>query len=369
MSKVRPDVGLLTMKIAIVGSRGVPPKYGGFETLAENLAKQLVLKNHQVYVTGFDGDCLTLTVTEVLYATSITVPEKGIRVLNNIRCTRAAEKFLSKNFEIDAVIVLNDVNYFVARKFWMRGKRTLLHLDGAEARRSGLPLMGQFAHWFFRRLAVTSGIQLVVDSVAIKEDMRLSNKRVSVISYAPHFDEAKKPEYKNLSLEPRRYFVAIARFVDENQILQLIDGYISSGRDEQLLVIGLGTGSKKYENRAIEAALSNENVHVLPKNYDRAEINWLLQNAKGYIHGHSVGGTNPILVDARLHAQVILSHDNPYNRENSGRKEHFWSNSDQLTNLLKSLDSLTVSDEVSDYGLDSWETIALQYLELLTKRD
>jgi len=149
----------------------------------------------------------------------------------------------------------------------------------------------------------------------------------------------------------------------------LIDGYISSGRDEQLFIIGLGTGSKKYEMRVINAAQYDENIHVLPKNYDRAEINWLLQNAKGYIHGHSVGGTNPILVDARLHAQLIFSHDNPYNRENSGHKEHFWSNDDQLTKLLKDIDLLEVNTDANDYGLDSWDTIALQYLELLTKRD
>jgi glycosyltransferase involved in cell wall biosynthesis len=208
-----------------------------------------------------------------------------------------------------------------------------------------------------------------VDSAAIKEDMKLSNKRVSVISYAPHFDEAKKPEYKNANLEPNRYFVAIARFVDENQILQLIDGYISSGRDEQLFIIGLGTGRRKYEMRVINAAQRDENIQVLPRNYDRAEINWLLQNAKGYIHGHSVGGTNPILVDARLHAQLILSHDNPYNRENSGNKEHFWSDNDQLSKLLKNIDLLEVNTDSSDYGLDSWETIALQYLDLLTKKD
>jgi hypothetical protein len=280
-----------------------------------------------------------------------------------------ATQDLDTKHSFDTVIVLNDVNYFVARKYWKKGVRTVLHLDGAEAKRSGLPFIGKFAHWFFRRLAVKSRIPLVVDSVAIQEDMKLSSKRVVVISYAPHIDEANKPEFKNVNLDPRRYFVAIARFVDENQMLQLIDGYISSGRDEQLFVIGLGTGSKKYEARVMNAAQYDENIQVLPKNYDRAEINWLLQNAKGYIHGHSVGGTNPILVDARLHAELILSHDNPYNRENSGHKEHFWSNNDQLIELLKSIDLLEVSTDASDYHLDSWETIALQYLDLLTKRD
>lgn len=357
------------MKILICGSRGIPAQYGGFESLAQALADNFSKDNHVTLVTGFTNEIKVPVVNQFSGNFSYQIPARGLRFAQNFLCTWKATSDLDAEHDFDAVIVLNDVNYFVARKYWKKGIRTVLHLDGAEAKRSGLPFVGKFAHWFFRRLALKSEIPLLVDSVAIKEDMKLSSQKLAVISYAPHNDKAMKPEYKNISLEPKGFFVAIARFVNENQILQLIDGLISSGRKEQLLVIGLGTGSKKYENRAIEAAQSNENVHLLPKNYNRAEINWLLQNAKGYIHGHSVGGTNPILVDARLHAQLILSHDNPYNRENSGRKEHFWSNNDQLINLLNSIDSLKVSDQVSEYRLDSWETIALKYLELLTKRD
>jgi hypothetical protein len=357
------------MKILICGSRGIPAQYGGFESLAQALAMNFNDHEHEVVVTGFSNQIKEPVINLRNRNFSYQIPARGPRFVQNFLCTWIATQDLDTKHSFDAVIVLNDVNYFVARKYWKKGVRTVLHLDGAEAKRSGLPFIGKVAHWFFRRLAVKSGVPLVVDSVAIQEDMKLSNKGVSVISYAPHFDEAKKPEYKNVYLEPNRYFVAIARFVDENQILQLIDGYISSGRDEHLFVIGLGTGSKKYELRVMNVAQYDENIHVLPKNYDRAEINWLLQNAKGYIHGHSVGGTNPILVDARLHARLILSHDNPYNRENSGHKEHFWSNNDQLIELLKSIDLLEVSTDASDYHLDSWETIALQYLDLLTKRD
>jgi len=357
------------MKILICGSRGIPAQYGGFESLAQALTLNFNDHGHEVVVTGFSNEIKEPVINQRNGNISYQIPARGPRFLQNFLCTWIATRDLDAKNSFHAVIVLNDVNYFVARKYWKKGARTVLHLDGAEAKRSGLPLIGKFAHWFFRQLAVKSRIPLVVDSVAIKEDMKLSNKGVSVISYAPHIDEAKKPEYKNVNLDPRRYFVAIARFVDENQILQLIDGYISSGRDEQLFIIGLGTGSKKYEVRVMNASQYDENIQVLPKNYDRAEINWLLQNAKGYIHGHSVGGTNPILVDARLHARLILSHDNPYNRENSGHKEHFWSNNDQLIELLKSIDLLEVSTDVSDYHLDSWETIALQYLDLLTKRD
>jgi glycosyltransferase involved in cell wall biosynthesis len=357
------------VRIGILGSRGIPASYGGFETLAEQLALHLAAKDFQIFVTGFDKHRRAPRFLSNSNLTTITVFAIGPKFLHNFLSTWRASRLLRKQIKLDAVIVLNDVNYFVARKYWKMGVVTILHLDGAEARRSGLPIIGKLAHWFFRQLAIRSGVHLVVDSVAIKEDLKSSSQKMAVISYAPHFDVVKKPEHLKINLESKRFFLAIARFVEENQLIELIDAFISSGLDEQLLVIGLGTGSKKYENRAFNAAKGNENIHLLPKNYDRSEINWLLQNAKGYIHGHSVGGTNPILVDARLHAQLILSHDNPYNRENSGYKEHFWTNNDQLTNLLKSIDSLGVRRDASDYALDSWETIALQYLELLTKRD
>ena len=357
------------MKILICGSRGIPARYGGFESLAQGLTLNFNDHEHEVVVTGFSNEIKEPVTNQRNRNLSYQIPARGPRFVQNFLCTWIATQDLDTKHSFDAVIVLNDVNYFVARKYWKKGVRTVLHLDGAEAKRSGLPFIGKLAHWFFRRLAVKSEMPLVVDAVAIKEDMKLSCKRVAVISYAPHFDEAKKPEYKNINLESNRYFLAIARFVDENQTLQLIDGYISSGREEQLVIVGLGTGSKKYEMRVINSAHRDKDIQILPKNYDRAEINWLLQNTRGYLHGHSVGGTNPILVDARLHARLILSHDNPYNRENSGRKEHFWSNIDQLTMLLKYIDLLEVSTDASEYHLDSWDTIALQYLDLLTKRD
>ena len=357
------------MKIGIVGTRGIPAQYGGFEVLAENLAKNFSRDNHEVFVTGFSTNENKIEFENNGLISRVSVTTNCNPRLQNFIGTRKACRVLNKQVKLDAVIVLNEVNFFEARSYRKFGVLTVLHLDGAEARRSGLPIIGKWAHSLFRKLAIESQIPLIVDSVAIANDPNLRTRKTNVIAYAPHFDEAIKPEFDMIDLQPKSFFVAIARFVSENQILELIEGYIASSLDLKLLIIGLGTGSSKYEDQVLSAAQKNMNIHILPKNYNRSEINWLLQNSKGYIHGHSVGGTNPILVDARLHAQLILSHDNSYNRENSGYKEHFWSNNDQLSELLKSNDSLKVSGNASNYQLDSWETIALKYLDLLTKRD
>jgi len=132
-----------------------------------------------------------------------------------------------------------------------------------------------------------------------------------------------------------------------------------------LVVVGLGTGSKKYEGRVLAAARDCERVRVLPKNYNRGEINWMLQNAKAYIHGHSVGGTNPILVDARAHSRLIFSHSNEYNIENSGMKESHWDSVEELTKLLNTADSRVVSDDVMfDYDFETWDGITKQYMDM-----
>jgi hypothetical protein len=357
------------MKLIICGSRGIPAQYGGFESLTQALALNFTNLGHKVITTGFTNLIPEPILLESTTGVSYHLPTKAPRFAQNILCTWKATKFLDVKYDYDAAIVLNDVNYLVARKYQKMGVRTVLHLDGAEVRRSGLPIIGKLVHWLFRRLAIKSHLPLIVDSFTIKEELKLSNERVAVISYGPHLDTSKEPKYKNINLVPDGYFVAIARFVNENQIIELIEGFVLSKLDKQLVLIGLGTGSNKYQKQVIKAAMNHKNIFVLPKNYDRAEINWLLQNAKGYIHGHSVGGTNPILVDARLHSKLILSHDNLYNREKSGRKEHFWGNSDKLAQLLKNIDVLEVSADASDYKFDSWENIALQYLDLLVKRD
>ena len=173
------------MKILICGSRGIPAQYGGFESLAHALADNFNKDEHVAVVTGFTNDIKFPVLSQASGNISYQIPARGPRFVQNFLSTWKATSDLDREHNFDAVIVLNDVNYFVARKYSKKGIRTLLHLDGAEAKRSGLPLVGRFAHWFFRRLAIKSDIPLVVDSVAIKEDMKLSSQKTAVISYAP----------------------------------------------------------------------------------------------------------------------------------------------------------------------------------------
>ena len=357
------------MKILICGSRGIPAQYGGFESLAEALAINLNARDNRVTVSGFRAELKRELSKEVHGVISYQVPAIGPRFVQNLLSTWKSTRDLDAKDDFDFVIVLNDVNYFVALKYMKKGIRTVLHLDGAEARRSGLPMIGKLAHWFFRQLAIRSQIPLVVDSSSIRDQLSQARKDVKVIAYAPHLAKAKKPNLSNLGIPDQDFYLVIARFVEENQLLEAIEAYRESNLNETLVIVGLGTGTKKYERQVLEAARECEGVRVLPKNYNRGEINWLLQNAKAYIHGHSVGGTNPILVDARAHSRLIFSHNNQYNRENSGKKESHWDSVEELTELINTADSRVIpKDMMFNYDFETWDGITKQYMEMYDQR-
>jgi hypothetical protein len=175
-----------------------------------------------------------------------------------------------------------------------------------------------------------------------------------------------KPNFDIDILEKTGFCLVIARFVKENQISEIIEAYLSSGRTEVLVVIGAGTGRRKYERKINNLSHTTDRVLILPKHYIRAEINWLLQNAKVYLHGHSVGGTNPILVDARFHSKVILSHTNPYNMENSGYKELHWASKSELVLLLDNLENFQLNKSI-EYRFESWKSITDQYIRFFER--
>jgi len=357
------------MNVLICGSRGVPPQYGGFESLAQGLATHLPAHGLKVFVTGFKQEVTEPILREEFGVVSYQVHARGPHFLQNVLSTWIATKDLDREYNFDAVLVLNDVNYFVARKYWNMSSHVLLHLDGSEAKRSGLPIIGKSAHWLFRFLSIKSKIPLVVDSWAIKNELDPDSRKINVISYAPHLDAPIKPHFEGIEIMSGEFLFVIARFVPENQIIEIMKAYMLSGRTEKMVIVGLGTGKKKYSKQILKIAEKKNSIYILPKNYKRAEINWLLQNAKAYIHGHSVGGTNPILIDARLHSQLILSHDNRYNKENASSKEFNWVDTDSLSLLLRRIEALTIDAKATKgYHLDSWESIANQYLKLLSDR-
>ncbi len=353
------------MRIAIVGSRGIPARYGGFETLAENLARVWVAQGHEIFVTGFDGNESEPEFPTGGRLTQVRVSKFPVRRLENLISTFRATKQLVANHPPDAALVMNDVNYLSAKYLNSRGIKTLLHMDGAEDRRSGINGPGKALHKFFRDKSKKSGIDLVVDSPALLAEFSISGRTPLLITYAPQVTSS-NPDYAKRFLASRGissdFYLVVARWVAENQIIQIIESFLSCGIESNLVILGKGTGFPKYEEQVVSAAKGSAKIHLLEKNYDPVLVASLLSLSKAYIHGHTVGGTNPILVDARAHARVILANDNQYNRIGAGSNERFWSSATDLASVIQSVELNGSIPATEPNSLMTWEKIAESFL-------
>jgi glycosyltransferase involved in cell wall biosynthesis len=360
--------------ILIAGSRGYPANYGGFETLAQNLADQWSEQHFHIFVTGFSTshtNPIEITSHKGGLIKTVKVNLPVWSRLKNLVCTFVAVVYTVRKFDIDDALVLNDVNLLSALFLKVCKIRTVIHLDGDESARRGLPKVGRFVHSVFRKVAFRHLDNLVVDSMALLRNVpRNSKGRVHVVKYGVNPKDIYKEKIP-LDVEwiKDNYILVVARFVPENNIQEILGAYLSSSCKVPLVIIGKGTGGHKYEKEIERLAHIREGkVFVVSAIYDSKLIHSLLANSALYVHGHEAGGTNPILISARFFAKNIAAHDNVYNQEGSGLKETFWNSTSQLVQIFNQLDGqVEIADENPrrEIGIESWESISLQYLELI----
>ena len=362
--------------ILIAGSRGYPANYGGFETLAQKLAEHWSDEQLETIVTGFaEGHFKLPQVTsykEGLIST-VTVSLPIWSRLKNLVSTFVTVLYSVKKFDLDYALVLNDVNLPSAILLKASGIKTIVHLDGDEASRKGLPKLGKLMHRTFRRLIYIFFDLIVLDSNALLEFApKRKRDSVTIIKYGVDPEDIYKGEIPISRLLPKNgYVLSIARFVPENNITEIINAYLRSRCKIPLAIIGRGTGGAKYEREINQLCQSSDKkIYIFDAMYDSKLIHYLIKNSALYVHGHEAGGTNPILISARCFARRLIAHDNVYNREGASLDEQFWKITEDLVKVFNLID---INVEESDQGtkaevrLNDWNSIAKQYLELMQK--
>ena len=363
--------------ILICGSRGYPAHYGGFETLTQELSELWSEEGLRVTVTGFSGK----GTESVLIKNELP---KNIRTINvkfsgwfriaNLIATFKAARIACSHDEFDGAIVLNDVNFFTA--WYLQEKFAIpvvIHLDGDESARRGIPWPGRVLHWAMRVASIIFIDKIVVDSrVLLKKFRQKHLHKVTVIKYgSPRVSTNRKLMYQDSPELNEGYFLNVARFVPENNVAEIIEAYLNSKRQIPLVILGKGTGSKKYESKLEDLAMrAPGKIRLMEAQYDRTVLCTLIQDSILYIHGHEAGGTNPVLITARQLATFVASHNNSYNREDCRSDEEFWSDVTQLTNIMNLKSSLRLSEDkatIPSTSSESWAEIADQYLDALLK--
>lgn len=298
----------------MVGTRGVPAAYGGFETAIEEIGRRLVERGHDVVVYSrgpkdHPREHLGMRVRRLP-----AVPVKQVETLSH---TALSAVHLATRRRPDVAFVFNAANSPFVPALRARGIPTALHMDGLEWRRSKWSKRGQDYYRFAESFGVRTADALIADAPGIADYYRDQfDVPTEMIRYgAPILEEAPTDGIRARELEPDGYHLVVARFEPENHVLDIVEGYHRSEAQKPLVVVGSAPYSAGYTQRIAEIAAEDERIRLLGAVYDQDLLDALYLHAFTYGHGHSVGGTNPSLLRAIGAGSAVIAYDVGFNRE------------------------------------------------------
>jgi glycosyltransferase involved in cell wall biosynthesis len=311
------------LRIAILGSRGFPSTYGGYETVVRHLARHWVAEGHDVTVYCRSRDDAQRTWisegvrcrwTPGLDSTSLSTLTFGATAhLDAVR----------QNY--DVVLVLNVANGFFLPLLKARKIPSVVNTDGMEWERGK---WGTFARRVFlagAQLSARYADLLIADSQAIAD---IWQKKFGVESrFIPYggvvTHEHSSERIAALGLEPERYVLAVARLIPENNIDLLLDAIEIGEIHAPVVVVGSSTSKAPLEQR-LRALDRDGRVRWMGHVSDQDLLLELWAKCGVYVHGHSVGGTNPSLLQALGAGAPTLALDTVFNREVVGDGEQLF---------------------------------------------
>ena len=353
------------MRIAMIGTRGVPARYGGFETAVEEIGRRLVNRGHEVTVFCRSA-ADELVEGRYLGMSRVVLPALTTRALETLSHTALSVMHPSLA-EADVALVFNAGNAPLLPVLRARGIPVATHVDGLEWQRAKWGPLGQRYYRMAESLAVRWSDQLIADATGIVDYYRSEfNAPTRHISYgAPILDAVGFDRLEELGLEPQRYHLVVARFEPENHVREIVRGYVLSDARRPLVVVGSAPYSDAYTREIEDAA--DDRVRLLGGLWDQALLDQLYANSLTYLHGHSVGGTNPSLLRAAGAGAFVIAYDVGFNHEVVGEHAWYFREPAEVAEAVVSAESNLA--EVRGHGLAlqsaiarySWDVVADAY--------
>lgn len=318
----------------ILGTRGVPAAHGGFETFAERFA---------LHMAGQDWDV-------TVYCQADTGPKgpvedvwQGVR-----RVTFSANSGALGTMAFDwmcvrhalgqrgVMLVLGYNTALFSALLRLKGNPLITNMDGIEWKRAKWPWHGRIWLYLNEWIGALTSTTLVADHPEIARHLarRRRARDIVMIPYgADPVTEAPEAQVRALGLTPGRYLISIGRIEPENNTLTIVQAFAARPRELQFICLGkLDPAANPYHAEVLRAGKGR--VLFPGAIYDPEVVKALRFHAAAYCHGHSVGGTNPSLVEAMGAGNAIIAHDNPYNRWVAGDNQFYFDNGDKLATLL-----------------------------------
>ncbi len=368
MQRRRHQNARKAIRIALIGTRGVPARYGGFETAIEEVGQRLAAAGHEVtvYCRGAEP---AERVEQYLGMKLVHLPAMKKRSLETLSHTALSVVHAIFN-RPDAAIVFNAANAPLLPLLRLARIPVATHVDGLEWKRAKWGPIGQKYYLVCERLAVWWSKELISDARGIADYYTEKFRKPSrLITYgAPVLTDAGSSRIAELDLVPGQYHLVVARFEPENHVEVIVRGYASSGAKLPLVVVGSAPYAEKYTQDVHAAA--NESVKFLGGVWDQEQLDELYANALVYWHGHSVGGTNPSLLRAIGAGTAVNAFDVNFNREVLQEAGQFFANSteaaqqfQQVEQDLEGTEARAANSVVRARDYD-WDDVAAAYEKL-----
>ncbi len=333
------------MKIAILGTRGIPNNYGGFEEFAEYLSVELSNRGHTVVVYNPNYHFYNKHSYNKVKIVKKYYPEKKLGNFASFIYDFICLKDALKN-KFDIILECGYGSVAISYLLLPIKKSTIFtNMDGMEWQRGKWNLFTKKILKISEKIAVKKSHFLISDNSCVQGYYKAKYQKDSFfIPYGTiipnHFD---KNILKNYNVDENNYFLIIARLEHENNVRTIIRGITKLNNNIKILIVS--NPNTKFGKKTLKKFIDYKNVIFLGSIYDINILNSLRFFSKAYFHGHSIGGTNPSLLEAMACKSFIISHDNIFNKSVLGNDALFFKTDNDITNILSNLDKLLKNKE------------------------
>ena len=387
--------------VFIVGCKGIPTRYGGFETFVDKLTEYRTDESIQYHVARIlDDKEYDSKNTEYEYnnAHCFDIKQRtggpARAIFYDIDAIKYCINFIKEHNIKDPIVYVLAcrIGPFIGglkKKIHKLGGKLYVNPDGHEWKRAKWSAPVRKYWKLSEKLMVKHADFLVCDSLGIesyiKEDYKKYSPKTTFIAYGAETsastlkDDDKKVLnwYGKFNIKPKNYYLIVGRFVPENNFEVMIKEFMKSKTKKDLVIItgyeGVGLYDELKEKTHFD---KDKRIKFVGTVYDQQLLKKIREDAYGYLHGHSVGGTNPSLLEALGRTDLNLLFDVCFNREVGQDGAKYWTKEyGLLAQMLERADQMT-DQEIEEIGTKakeridkyySWEYITQRYEELFTK--
>lgn len=368
--------------VAILGSRGIPNRYGGFEELAEHLSTGLVSLGYDVFVYNVHNHPCPDKSWKGVHRLFCRDPENIVgpagQFIYDLNCINDSRKR-----KFDVIIQLGYTSSSIWHRRLPSGSKVITNMDGLEWKREKYSHLVRRFLKYAEKLAVYNSHALIADNIKIQDYLQETYQVVSdYIPYGADIDIlTSKNENTPLSifctvtkkvipLKKEHFFLLIARLQPDNHIEEIIQGVLQSKTHLPLVVIG---NHKSRFGKKLAKKHASDKVIFAGGMFQPETLHKLRNQSRIYFHGHSAGGTNPSLLQAMAASAFICAHNNPFNRSVLGEDGAYFTKPAEIASIIdqeiyrKDREEIINNNIIKIKKQYNWKNVICSYESLIQK--